>query len=462
MRYLICLIFFMFFYGSSVFAAPSDCDRYASPTGGGTGLTEGSPFQIIDFWPVIMLGSVDKLCLITGTYTGANSMIDPNIASLSGTAVNPITIECITHGGCYINGEGIRRPIYLNENSYFHIIGVNAYDSSENVVTLGGSAVPTGSIIEKGVFWDMGLNFNGGVIDGGQTNNARISDCAVWGVGRRSLSTIHSINLHVQRCWFRWEGTGVIGTTKTISTNRGTETGMILENIIATVKKDPAIPQNGTYRGLYSDTAVNPHIANHKLLGSIGLYPSDAGITGQAAVFHRLTSSFMYENIAVFVADNIPAETDSFSFVNQTPDLTNVVLDGYTSIADNPPVFGSDYFTGSNSITNGDECGSNGVGCSSIFTSSVGALICNKYEDGVQTAMPLWPLPITQQLIDAMDFAGETPVDITADVESIFGTIPSQCRSDTPSPSPPPAGPLNAEFKAGTFHQGSFGGQSSP
>src|SRR3989338_8507578 len=71
-------------------AATDVCTHYASPSGGGNGLSQSSPFQITNFWSVAGPGST--LCLLDGTYTGGSSMITPP-SGLSGSSGNPITIS---------------------------------------------------------------------------------------------------------------------------------------------------------------------------------------------------------------------------------------------------------------------------------------------------------------------------------------------------------------------------------
>src|SRR3989344_2390269 len=70
----------------------ASCTHYASPTGGGNGLSQSSPFQIANFWSQASPGKT--LCLLDGTYTGANSMITPP-ENLNGTASAKITLKVL-------------------------------------------------------------------------------------------------------------------------------------------------------------------------------------------------------------------------------------------------------------------------------------------------------------------------------------------------------------------------------
>src|SRR5262245_14419428 len=97
-------------FTDSTFSQTSACNYYASPTGTGNGLSQSSPFKISNFWAVAKPGTT--LCLLNGTYRGVDSMIQPPTL-LSGAAGQPVTIRCLNDGACDIDGEGVRRPVYL-------------------------------------------------------------------------------------------------------------------------------------------------------------------------------------------------------------------------------------------------------------------------------------------------------------------------------------------------------------
>jgi hypothetical protein len=67
-----------------------------------------------------------------------------------------------------------------------------------------------------------------------------------------------------------------------------------------------------------------------------------------------------------------------------------------------------------------------------IFNTQRGAKICYRYENGQLTNKPLWPWPMEQRIIDAMRYAGypeDKIINVTADIEAMFGKIPDECRS---------------------------------
>ena len=73
------------------------CTHWASPAGGGTGLSQGSP-STIAAWMARPPVPGNILCLLDGTYTGAASMILPPVG-LSGTSTQPLTIQALNDGG---------------------------------------------------------------------------------------------------------------------------------------------------------------------------------------------------------------------------------------------------------------------------------------------------------------------------------------------------------------------------
>ena len=111
------------------------CDYYASPTGRGDGNSPDSPFRIQTFWRLAAPGKT--LCLLDGTYTGADSMIAPSTqgapAGLSGSATgadikngicpNCITIRALNDGAVLIDGQFVRIPVRLASNSWFVVEG---------------------------------------------------------------------------------------------------------------------------------------------------------------------------------------------------------------------------------------------------------------------------------------------------------------------------------------------------
>src|SRR5262245_4720482 len=76
-------------------ARAASCTHFASPEGGGDGLSPATPFQIGDFMNIAGPGLT--LCLLDGTYQGDNSMIVPR-EGVNGTPDAPITVQALNDG----------------------------------------------------------------------------------------------------------------------------------------------------------------------------------------------------------------------------------------------------------------------------------------------------------------------------------------------------------------------------
>ena len=184
---------------------------YASPNGGGNG-SASSPFQIADFWPKARAG--DTLWLKDGVYTGARSTIAPQ-PYLKGTASALITVKALNDGKVYIDGQGERRPINLYDNDYFLVEGVNAFNSSDTVVSL---QYTDHSIIRRVTAWDAaeGNNDIFGIHFGGYN---LIEDSAGWGRARKIFSASQNGNNNTfRRDWGRFEASESVGNKMTFST----------------------------------------------------------------------------------------------------------------------------------------------------------------------------------------------------------------------------------------------------
>src|SRR5215813_1047299 len=159
-RFFIALVLIsspMLPFTDSTFSQTTACSYYASPTGTGKG-SQSSPFKISDFWAFAKPGTT--LCLLDGTYRGVDSMIQPPTL-LSGSAGQPITVKCLKDGACDIDGEGVQRPVWLPNNSYFTLEGFDAYNSSADVIGAGSNGIAGSNLtIRRVVAWDAPRDAN--------------------------------------------------------------------------------------------------------------------------------------------------------------------------------------------------------------------------------------------------------------------------------------------------------------
>jgi hypothetical protein len=241
----------------------SDCDYYASPNGQGGGATPSTPFQISDFWAVAAPGKT--LCLLDGTYHGVESMIAPSIYArgLSGNRANPITVKALNDGGVTIDGQFLRRPVSLNDNSWWVFEGFNAKNganSSTSCTATSGTApnnvihLTNGSnnnIFRRIVAWDACIAGNSSVIGmAANSSNNLFEDVAAFGTARKIFQPHGGSNNNIcRRCWFRWEGNtagnvmGQLGMTLYYLA-----TGTIVEDMLVTWSGE-SMPQTYTDSG---------------------------------------------------------------------------------------------------------------------------------------------------------------------------------------------------------------------
>ena len=402
---------------------PADCDRYANNAGGGDGLTPGTPYQVTNFWGDVVPGTVDELCLLDDEYTGANSMITPT-ASLAGTAANPITIRCLNEGQCRINGQGARIPVNLDPgHAWYRFIGLNAHNSDDDLFELSG--VANIEIYRSGA-WDG----NPGIVNGNgfsysDADQILCEDCFVFGTMRVGFGGLRSTNITLRRVFCRQEGITLTNDLVCIQLARGQEDAHTVDNAIAMRWHAPgaATPNASFLLNTSTESDAANLVTNHVVNGVILYRQNTTGVLNfTAAHRNRGGQNLAFSNIATSIGSDFTG-TESHLFLNTTPAALNVTLDSYTTHNDNSNVFHGQY-----TPTDGDTCGSDGVGCQSIYDNPAGAEICKRYVDRVLTNDPLFPWPMTQRIVDAMTFDDNTRVtDVDADVQAIFGTYPIAC-----------------------------------
>ena len=200
---------------------------YASPQGGGNGLSRESPFIVAQFWNDAQAG--DTLILLDGVYKGAKSMINPP-KGLSGTEAAPITIRAMNDGRVTMNGESKHNPIRLYHNDWFVVEGLNAHNSKSTVVEVSGS---NHCIIRRVCAWDA-ADGNTNIFAAHYGDYNLFEDCAGWGTARKTYSCSQNGNYTIfRRCFGIWEGCHAVGPKMTFTLFYNSH-HIIAENCIAT------------------------------------------------------------------------------------------------------------------------------------------------------------------------------------------------------------------------------------
>jgi hypothetical protein len=395
------------------------CDYYASPNGGGSGLSQSSPFRIANFWKVAAPGKT--LCLLGGVYS--DSISPPQ--NLNGTASARITIKALNDGGVRINGGAVRTPIKLQNNDYFLIEGVNAHNGSCSVVQIGTGA--DHNILRRVVAWDAKVDANCIVISNNNNSGNLFEDVAGFGTGRKIFQNYTATNFTIRRAWGRWEKSTIVGPKMVISLAYNSKHALG-ENIIGTWDETAmggvSINQPTAILGT-GHIAMDP-CANVKFFGSIAyIRASDAleKIVGLAKA-NNAAACYTFQDTFIYIEPGSHTNLKPFSLQND-PYGVDKFITNTTAIGGSQSTIESQW-----QVSNRWSLTTMNTGAS-LLNGSSGARVCKRYVNGNLTDQPLWPWPMNQRIIDAMKTAGKAPVDVTKTMEEIFGPIPSECRSSS-------------------------------
>jgi hypothetical protein len=459
-------------------SAAMACNYYASPNGGGNGTSPSSPFRISQFWSVARPGTT--LCLLDGEYTGSSSMIKPP-RNLRGTSSAPIIIKALNDGKVLINArrEGTLQPVSLYYNDWFVIEGINACCGNGGVVELNYS---NHNVIRRVAGWDGSDGATGeqGGIFGvhfGEYN--LLEDVAGWGFARKIFGNSQAGNhTTIRRAWGRWDGYHGVGPkmTYTLAYN---SYNAVYENVIGTwsgesLKETYQLACRSTDAANYAPcgkTFTNYSVdqpnsifgtdgfrggrdnnARSKLLGSIAyVQAKDRFHPGQPVLLHRMQSVEL-ANTVVYIEPGSHTNKKTYNLGSLTgagEPGQNLIARNLTSIGGAGAFFHSGW-QGTNRAQ-----GATVDSVPNIFNGpGSGARVCHRYKDGVLTNEPLWPWPMNQRILEATTKSGHTPVNVTATIEKLFGSIPAACKggssgtgsnSSSPAATPPPSAPSNLQ-----------------
>ena len=413
-------------FGSTVIsleaATTQGCDYFASPTGTGNGLSSSTPFRISRFWSVAAPGKT--LCLLDGTYTGTDSMINPP-HNLSGTANAPITVKALNDGKVSINGNSTTYPVQLTQNNYFILEGFNAYESKGHVVALHNS---NSNIIKRIVAWNANKNENSKVFEISSGNNNVLEDVAGFGTGRKIFEPYKTNHTTIRRAWGRWEGSFRTGPKMTFTLLYNSY-NTIMENSIGTWdgKEMNGSSPDQAYGIFAADRLDESPDAHSKILGSIAYLKGHDTFHARTLFWIGSQNFLEYTDNVAYVEPRTHSDKTTFFFRPGTNPVSRVGKN-LTGIG------GAGLSIAKDVQTNNIEQENSVNQVSSIFTGKKGASICKRYVNGVLTDQPLWPWPMNQRIIDAMNEASKTVVDVTKTIEQIFGTIPNECKATYPAP----------------------------
>jgi hypothetical protein len=417
--------------------ATAPCDYYASPSGGGTGLSQASPFRIIDSWSVLTPGKT--LCLLDGVYEGHASMLSPGDHGLksgnpSGQPGNPITIRALNDGKVLLDGQYARRPIWLRGNDHVVIEGINACCSNMAVIALSSNA--TNNIFRRVGAWDaydggVGSASNNHVWDISNSANNLIEDSFGFGTGRYILVTYDSGSRKgkantIRRFWARWEGyDSQMGPRAPLQLSYNSHQ-TLCENCIATWSGERQTAPFGCCSFGIGGGAppVSSYPNGPRVLGTIGYVKAGASIPSISFLGPEAGGShWTFKDTVVAIDPSLTRVSPAGLHGCGKKGCRSAVAQDLTLIGGRDSTISSQW-----DASNIAECNSPD-GCPSVFTAATAANVCTRYVNGVKTGEALWPWPMNQRIAEATEASGHTPEDVTATIESLFGTIPPQCQA---------------------------------
>jgi hypothetical protein len=483
--------------GESSFAA---CTHYAAPGGTGNGSSVSSPFRVSDFLNISQPGMT--LCLASGTYTASNGGLLRPPEGRNGTASQPIKVMALDESNPPLfDGQfaDAPAPVLLYKNNYWTIEGINVRHGSSSTLAI---YYGTNVIVRRVVAWDSWIAGNNGVCGVHYTPGPVLfEDVACFGTGRKIISPTQNTwtpaggtGFTCRRCWSRFDGslsTGPSGASMVYNAWNMTYENL-LANFSATQMPDSyTVLDSWPPQSIYSSpvkcgpggTGQCPiagqtygfgkwasgaerldsnYDANSRLLGSLAYVKANDPLWynnawGHAGQGQGGLNSFTIKDVFGYISPQNPRfnAADGASHAVEYGDPGN---GGFNLIADRVTQIGGVSAHSAWKVTNtysGNSMADVNAAGRNPFTTTIGANLCYRYINGVRTNEPLWPWPMNDRIKQATAMAGRysgpcpgcsggfrvarTATDVTAEVQALLGTIPSQCLSGAaPSPAPVP------------------------
>jgi len=458
---------------------PAPFTLYASPTspalkfGGAAGLTPASGGFCTLLAPCTLTTAItsaqpgERVVMLVGNgtttnkmlYRGANDRID--VANKSGTAANRITIQCEVDGACLIDQQfQVRIPINFASASYFTVTGIDACCSGSSPT---GNALSVVRIqdasswleIKRGVFWDSmqspdtatvgasnTITVQGGTL--GDPTDILFEDIGAFGVGQRHGRCFHAHRVTYRRVWMRQDGPSGIGGPPSIFNPARVSGTCVMENGVLQWLAD--MPGSDAGNGIRNTKDLTTPGAVVKILGTLvqdkGLGLTSGGLAiwlnCPTCIWDDPVDPVQIQDLVTYVpptGTGTPNRLGTGQLNNCTstvggsrgPCVGNSVT-RFTTIGPTNHSIGSEW-------TQSAIChATSPAGCPSVWSSSqtpTGASLCFRYVDGVRTTEKLWPWPMDERIRQAVIHSGHTLLvggSVTAEVEAVLGTIPSQCK----------------------------------
>lgn len=431
---------------------------YASPTGGGNGSSQSSPFKMSNFLSVSQPG--DTLFLLNGVYTDSQSMLNPT-SGKSGTSSNPITIKALNDGDVFITGSFTLYPFSFSNNNWWVIEGINFANSAGEALFFFQS---NNNVLRRVCAWNAqppaplgnGINLHTMLV--WESSNNTFEDMCAFGYGRNTVNDIggSTANNTFRRMWLKWDGwfdTQEGSGGPPFQAGYFTAQTSRYENLITIWSSEkhvwPQAPLNPSggfiYRSGDFDQSGNGNTVAGLIVYGVNnpIYPLS---NGAFWVIHRWVPNTLRD---MFIDARSQQQSAPMILGCDKEDSSENAVSGqcnnYTSIADRittirNPGQASSLIDTASTHTLIQECTSLGS-CPDFYTGSgpsQGSRACFEYQNGILGTTPLWPWRMDLRIKEALRLAGHKPLSgsagtgygantVTSEIVSRYGSIPSQC-----------------------------------
>lgn len=408
---------------------------YVSPTGGGD-CSIGSPCTIATAISAVVAG--DIINANNGTYRGSGSMLAA--IGKNGTSGAHITFQAINDGGVVIDGQGASNPLNLNNSDYWDISGIDVANSSGS-----GAVIQNGSdhnTFRRVIAYNACATCNSHIWSIDSSDSNVFEDIAGFGTGRTVVTNFQSASNVFRRMFGEWNSTQRSEVKLTAQLNYDS-VHTTVENSIFTWKPLPGTNTTEMNDILASgpDSSMDRDIF-FNLYGNIAYtMPGTTFGTPEYYIGTPRTNEVHFKDTVAFVPSSETTAKPAWWGNCQTSDSSNVDCMSSNNSAENSTLIGGqasdigDMWTLTNVVQAGSIAAA--YGNQSLYTSTVGAKICNRYVNGTLGSTPLWPWPMNQRIINAMQRAGYSPRNVNTDIQTLFGPFPASCTPSSGDTTPP-------------------------
>jgi hypothetical protein len=440
---------------------PAGCSLYAAQSAQGSGnhSSQANAGLVSTAWSKLDPG--ETLCLLDGTYTGANSMLVPP-TTLAGTSTNRIVIRALNDGAVLVDGQGVRAPVSLSTNNRFlDIEGINAREGSCHSIFVTGQ----NNTLRRVIAWDA--NFGSSqlchpvIFD--SCTDCLFEDGAAFGAGWRTILVYQSLRTTIRRVWSRWNNAGFLASPNEDPPGKALETSYrshltLVENSFFTRSVDAGQAGNAGDQEILGigcvscGDSLDPHGGTYgtesrvRVLGSmVYLRNADAdnlGSTNRGQIWTANNDSQSRTTLQDVVSWADTSETTNRPLRLNAASGEDNLITRFTSISPIASrIANTDLGTISSSTVSGWSISNHKTWASiaaagaslDIWDGASQANICKRYVNGTLTATNLWPWPMDDRISAALVAAGTTTsavfgaASFQAFLEDTFGAIPAGC-----------------------------------